>query len=185
MTGETKDLFAICSEIAGKLRGLSEEETNLVLRWIEEARKVEKAAPVTTATVPVRQAKPRQVAAPALAPAPEVAEGEAVDLRSFIRRKRPKNDAQFVVLVTYYYQHLVPEGERLEVVTPEDVGRAAESIKWRLRKRPGIPMNNAARLGYLVRKDRGQFALTEKGLALVEKLPPKRTRPARARKTSD
>ena len=185
MTGETKDLFAICSEIAGKLRELSEEETRLVLRWIEEARTLEKGVPTGPEPGQVHEAKRRRSPAPPVAAAPEVAEGEAVDLRSFIRRKKPKNDAQFATLVTYYYQHLVPEEERLQVVTPEDVDRAAEAIKWRLRKKASVPMSSAARLGYLTRIDRGQFALAEKGLALVEKLPPKVGRPDRRRRAAE
>lgn len=100
------------------------------------------------------------------------------DIRSLRQDKQPKTATEMVALVAYYLEHIAPEEERRNYITPDDISRYFKQGDFKLPSAPpSVTLANAKNAGYLnAPTKRGQYRLSPVGYNLVvHKLPTERT----------
>jgi hypothetical protein len=160
---QRKSDFMAAEEIKRILSGRDKAEQERIIRWAKES------VGLSVATNEGVQLPPQM---PTLAGAPgqvsqQPPSPRAKDIKTFVDEKKPKNDVQFAAVVAYFHQFEAPEGQRKEAINPSDLQEGARlSGRDRFRK-PVVPLNNAATLGYLDRAGGGLFRINAVGENLV------------------
>jgi hypothetical protein len=175
------DDFETAKAVFDKLKDLSQERQERVLRWVAEGLGV---GPKFTI------AGPSAAAATELGPgtAPELgrpaSSGGHANIKTFIASKNPRSDQQFATTVAYYYRFEAPPAHRKESINTETLQEAARLAGRKRLTNPKSTLNNATGQGYLDRASRGEFAINAVGENLVAMtLPANGERPAKARST--
>lgn len=157
---EPTDDFEAAKSVFEKLKDLSKERQERVLRWVAEGLGVSNPA----------SGVGQHTLAPTLAhqqtPPPLTPQG-ATDIKSFVASKKPRSDQQFATVVAYYYRFEAPPAKRLESINTEVVQEAARLAARDRLTNPTSTLNNARNQGYLDRADRGEFAINTVGENLV------------------
>lgn len=179
MTAPADD-FETAKAVFDKLKDLSQERQERVLRWVAEGLGVGLALTVTGPASVATESGP--------ATAPELGRPASVgghtDIKTFIGTKNPRSDQQFATAVAYYYRFEAPPAQRKESINTETLQEAARLAGRKRLTNPKSTLNNATGQGYLDRASRGEFAINAVGENLVAMtLPANGERPAKPRTT--
>jgi hypothetical protein len=160
-----KSDFKAAEEIKSILHGREKNEQERIMRWVSES--------IGIATVPTIAA---QVTSPPASsttlPSQPVVGGQRKDIKSFVTTKAPQSDVQFAAVVAYFHRFEAPQGERKEVIVPNDLQDAGRQARGFGFKKPLATLNNAVALGYFDRAGRGEFKLNAVGENLVAMVLP-------------
>lgn len=158
------DDFTAAKEVFEKLKDLSRDRQQRVLRWVAEGLGV---TPSTTSLLVPTERNASN--------APNDTSDEPVlptlhshkDIRSFVADKNPTSDMQFAATVAYWYHFEAPPAQQRNTIDSRLLQDAARQSG---RKRPPHPrqtLNNAKNQGYLDSVSRGEFAINSVGENLV------------------
>lgn len=175
---EPPDDFEVAKAVFEKLKDLSRERQERVLRWVAEGVGVANpatAAPSSPASASTPAHHLDSTHPPTLAP--QAAQG-ATDIKSFVETKKPKSDQQFVTTVAYYYRFEAPPAQRKETINSKAVQDAARLVGRKRLTNPKATLNNAKNSGYLDNAARGEFAINTVGENLVVMTLPGDGKPA-------
>jgi hypothetical protein len=156
------DDFEVAKSIFEKLKDVSRERQERVLRWVAEGLGVS-----IPAALPSGQAShvPSSLTHPQ--PSAQVVPQPARDINSFVEAKNPRSDQQFAATVAYYYRFEAPPAERKESINAKLVQEAARLVGRKRLTNPKATLNNAKNSGYLDNKERGEFGINTVGENLV------------------
>lgn len=158
MTNNAPDEFDALKTITKTLEDFKAEDQSRMLRWVAEKLNLTVAAPPSAPGTPAAGGAP-----PAQGQTPPAS--GAVDIKSFIAAKKPKNDTQFAAVVAYYYRFEAPE--KKESITKADLLEACRLAVYKRPPAPGQTLLNAVNAGVLDKKDRGAFSINSVGENLV------------------
>lgn len=103
----------------------------------------------------------------------EVQKNQFLDIKSFVKWKKPSSDIQFAAVVAYYNKFEAKEGERKEFIMSTDLVDASRLAEWERFKNPVKTLNNAySNSGYLDRVEPGTYKLNSVGENLVAMVLP-------------
>ena len=104
---------------------------------------------------------------------PAVPVSPAVDIKTFVESKKPKNDVQFVTTVAYYYRFEAPTEQRKDEIDKDDLINACRLASWKRPPNPDATVRNAHTLGYLEKGTaKGKFTINSVGENLVAMVLP-------------
>jgi hypothetical protein len=155
------DDFDLAKEIFDKLKDLSSERRDRVLRWVAEGLGTSLPSVRPPAFSPQPHIPPAPVsphAGPATTP---------VDIKSFIASKAPKSDTQFAAAVAYYYRFEAPPSQRRETIDGQTLQEAARLAGRKRVTNPRYTLNNAKAAGYLDGDSSTGFSINSVGENLV------------------
>jgi hypothetical protein len=158
-----KSDFMAAEEIKAILHGRDKAEQERVIRWVSESLGILGVSVGGIAPAIVPPLTPLPIGQPAQ----HGGIGHKKDIKTFVSEKKPKSDVQFATVMAYFYRFEVPQGERKEVILPQelqDAGRQARGFGF---KEPLKTLSNAVALGYFDRAGRGEFKLNAVGENLV------------------
>jgi len=152
----TADEFDAVRTIVKTLEAFPGDDQTLILRWAAEklglSSSPRSAMPSTPAPIPTAQAEaPRPVG--------------AIDIKSFVAAKKPKNDSQFAAVVAYYYRFESPE--KKDSITKDDLLDACRKANYPRPPAPGQTLRNAVNAGLLDKPSEGAFSINSVGENLV------------------
>lgn len=156
-TPEPTDDFEAAKSVFEKLKDLSRERQERVLRWVAEGLGVSNPTALPPSHPPPAQPQP--------APAPS--DQGPTDIKSFAAAKNPRSDQQFVTVVAYYYRFEAPPAQRKEAIDGKVVQEAARLVGRERLTNPKATLNNAKHSGYLDGAARGEFSINTVGENLV------------------
>lgn len=134
------DLEAV-RKITEALRPFKTDEQDRIIRWAKE-----KLGLLLPFEAPP-QKKPEGTPIPSHTTHPPK---HTHDIKTFVNDKNPTSDTQFAVTVAYYYRFEVPEAERKDSITGNDLREACRKVNRLPRLNdPGQTLRNAHMLGYL------------------------------------
>jgi len=163
MTTEVVDDFEVSKAVFEKLKDLSKERQERVLRWVTEGLGLSHP---TAASSPSGQTLPPPDAG-ANPPSPASPPQGGTNIKSFVAAKKPRSDQQFATVVAYYYRFEAPPALRRETINTEVVQEAARLAGRERLVNPTSTLNNARNQGYLDRSERGEFTINTVGENLV------------------
>jgi hypothetical protein len=88
-------------------------------------------------------------------------------LKEFVEHKQPKADVHFAAAVAYYYLFEAKDSERKISITAADLQEACRLAKRKRFENPSVPLQNAFKVGYLDKVERGSYRLNSVGENLV------------------
>lgn len=150
--------FDIGKTIFEKLKDLSPERQQRLLRWVSEGLGVSDAP--TAAAVPAPT--PTRITTPLPA-----APGSSSNIKSFVASKAPKSDNQFAAVVAYYYHFEASDAEHHDSIDANQLQEAARLASRKRLKNPLATLNHAKTAGYLDGTARGEFSVNSVGENLV------------------
>lgn len=157
------DDFEVAKAIFEKLKDVSKERQERVLRWVAEGLGVQNPA-TAGPSAPIRPFQPDtdrpQQTGQVQAHGPS-------DIKSFVDLKKPSSDQQFVTTVAYYYRFEAPPAQRKDTINAKVVQDAARLVGRKRLTNPKSTLNNAKNSGYLDNAARGEFAINTVGENLV------------------
>jgi hypothetical protein len=154
-TQKMDDLEAV-RLIVDTVKEFSPEDQQRILRWVTEKlsltmpAKVSLSSPVHTGAISTEN----------LTSSMTHPQAGAINIKTFIGHKMPRNDVQFAAAVAYYYRFEAPVAERKDSISKEDLQEAARKASRERFANPLNTLNNAHKLGLL---DKG----TEKATFVV------------------
>jgi hypothetical protein len=161
------DLEAVRTIVAA-LSGFSPEEQERILRWSREKIGLAPAARtlpegrLTQVAVPVTQATPPEATAEPQTPVP------AKDLKTFVAKKGPRSDVQFVATVAYFYRFEAPPDQRRNEIDAATLQNACRLAGRARLPHPSMTLNNAKNQGLIDRgSEAGKYAINTVGENLV------------------
>lgn len=92
---------------------------------------------------------------------------ERVDIRSLKDQKKPKSARQMACLVAYYLQELVPEADRQETISTQDLEKYFKQAGYRLPEKLPQVLIDSKNAGYFDAPSRGNYKLNAVGHNLV------------------
>ena len=176
MTQPKDDLEAVRT-IADTLKPFSDEDRERIVRWARErvGMPSEGGGPTTPLPPPTSQDTFQESSSPPPA---------AKDIGAFIAEKDPKNDSQLAAVVAYYHHFLVPEAERRDWITSDDLLTACRLSGRNRPARPAQTLVNAFSQGLLDRGKQGRYRLNSVGENLVAVVLPDGTGETGPRRTA-
>ncbi len=166
-TPKTDDLDAV-RVVVDAIKDFKSDEQQRIFRWVAEKLGLPQPyAPGVHGSTPLVGALPSvtPLAPPHAPPAPGAG---AIDIKTFVAAKKPRNDVQFAAVVAYYYRFDAPQAERKDAIDKDDLQEATRKAG---RERFGNPLqtlNNAHTLGLLDRGlEKGTFTINSVGENLV------------------
>jgi hypothetical protein len=156
------DLDAVRT-VVDAIKDFNAEEQQRILRWVIEKLKLPQPFAASVHTVPSSGTVPPATLHP-VSPTP----GHAIDIKTFISEKKPRNDVQFAATVAYYYRFEAPLAERKDVINKEDLQDATRKAGRERFAHPLMTLNNAHTLGLLDRgAEKGTYSINSVGENLV------------------
>jgi hypothetical protein len=155
------DDFDLAKEIFDKLKDLSTDRRDRVLRWVAEGL----GTPLPPAQTLALSAQPH--VQPALASSHAGVAPASVDIKSFIASKAPKSDTQFAAAVAYYYRFEAPPAQRRDTIDGQALQEAARLAGRKRVTNPRFTLNNAKAAGYLDGDSSTGFSVNSVGENLV------------------
>jgi hypothetical protein len=159
------DDFEVAKSVFEKLKDVSRERQERVLRWVAEGLGV--TIPVTVPSGMPAHVSPLLSDLSHAQPSARAISEPARDIKSFVEAKNPRSDQQFAATVAYYYRFEAPPAERKETINARVVQEAARLVGRKRLTNPKATLNNAKNSGYLDNKERGEFAINTVGENLV------------------
>lgn len=156
---EPTDDFEIAKFVFEKLKDLSRDRQERVLRWVAEGLGVSNPTSTGQASLPPDPGH--------LQPGPTPSGQGPKDIKSFVAEKNPKSDQQFVTVVGYYYRFETPPAQRKETIDAKIVQDAARLAGRERLMNPKATLNNAKNSGYLDSAAPGEFSINTVGENLV------------------
>ncbi len=156
----TKSDFKAAEEIKAILHGRDKSEQERIMRWVSESIGIAAVPSIAPQLTPPPSSSTTQ-------PPQPIAGVHRKDIKSFVAAKAPRSDVQFAAVVAYFYRFEVTQGERKEVIIPNDLQDAGRQARGFGFKKPLATLNNAVALGYFDRAGRGEFRLNAVGENLV------------------
>jgi len=163
-THEPGDDFEAAKAVFEKLRDLSRERQERVLRWVAEGLGVANPGAVQPAS---SQAGTGQKEVADRLPSQASGTPGVTDIKSFIAAKSPKSDQQFATAVAYYYRFEAPPAQRKETISTATLQEAARLSGRKRLTNPNSTLNNARNQGYIDNAGRGEFSINTVGENLV------------------
>jgi len=161
---EPGDDFEAAKAVFEKLRDLSRERQERVLRWVAEGLGV-----VNPGALQSSHSQPgagqKQTADQQLTQAAGTL--GITDIKSFIAAKSPKSDQQFATAVAYYYRFEAPPAQKKETISTVTLQEAARLSGRKRLTNPNSTLNNARNQGYIDNAGRGEFSINTVGENLV------------------
>lgn len=106
-TPNIDDLDAVRT-IVDTLKGFATEDQQRILRWVAEKFNFPQLPQSLSQTTPLSP-RPGSESSPAMNRYPGAqAPGAAIDIKTFVAEKKPRNDVQFAATVAYYYRFESP-----------------------------------------------------------------------------
>lgn len=93
--------------------------------------------------------------------------GKKVDIRSLKEEKDPDSAKQMACVVAYYLQEVVPEAERKDTISTQDIEKYFKQAGFKLPKKVEQVLVDAKRSGYFESAARGEYKLNAVGYNLV------------------
>ena len=155
---EPLDDFDVAKAVFEKIKELSRERQERVLRWVAEGLGVTyQRTPQTQGQTPGSGST-----------APSHLQPQApTDIKAFVTAKNPRSDQQFATVVAYYYRFEAPPAQRRETINTETVQEAARLAGRKRLTNPLNTLNNAKKQGYVDSTTRGEFSINTVGENLV------------------
>ncbi len=184
MTTNPDDLEAV-RKVIDALTPFNKDDQERIVRWARE--KLGLSPSFESTSIHPQPSGSRHPGSPT-----SIGEGSAT-LRDFVEQKQPKADVHFVAVVAYYYQFEARDSDRKTSITANDLQEACRLAKRNRFKDPSVPLQNAFKVGYLDKVERGSYRLNSVGENLVamalsgggeKKVGRRRKKGARKRKTS-
>jgi hypothetical protein len=155
---EPLDDFEVAKAVFERMKELSRERQERVLRWVAEG------LGVTYQGTPQSQGQtPGFGGTPASYLQPQA----STDIKTFVAAKNPRSDQQFATVVAYYYRFEAPPAQRRDAINTETVQEAARLAGRKRLTKPLNTLNNAKKQGYLDSTTRGEFSINTVGENLV------------------
>jgi hypothetical protein len=167
--------FEAAGEVFERLKYLSKERQERVLRWVSEALGLashsapKPSGPTVVATPAPPSAQPAIPDSEEPAPQPLPL---AVDIKTYVEEKKPGSGIQFAATVAHYYRFDAPLEERKPTIDADVLTEATRLAEWERLPDPLSTLNNAVTKGYLNRSSRGAFAINTVGENLVARALP-------------
>jgi len=153
---EKQDDLEAVRTVATALEPFNTEDRHRIIRWASEKLGL---------TKPAQAAVPSHVATPASGST--ASESRAGSIKQFIEQKDPKSENQFAAAVAYYYRFEVPENQKKEAITRDDLLEACRLADRPRLKNPAQTLVNAHGAGLLDRGDKGTYSINTVGENLV------------------
>jgi hypothetical protein len=155
MTATVPDDLEAVRKVIDALTPFSKDDQERIVRWAREKLGLSPSYENTSSI------QSRQSISPAQS-------GETFGtLRAFVDAKDPKADVHFVAVVAYYYQFEARDGERKASITATDLQEACRLASRKRFKDPSVALQNAFKVGYLDKVERGNYRLNSVGENLV------------------
>lgn len=158
MTTPPDDLEAV-RKVIEALTPFNKDDQERIVRWARE--KLGLSPSYESTAIHPQSSGPRQSGFPAPSGT------SSVTLRDFVEQKQPKADVHFVAVVAYYYQFEAGDAERKTSITAKDLQDACRLAKRNRFKDPGVALQNAFKVGYVDKAERGSYRLNSVGENLV------------------
>jgi hypothetical protein len=144
--------------VVSTLEPFDAKDQERILRWAREKLGLTTTTP---AAAPSHETNPPRDGAVMSATA------KATDIKSFIAKKNPQSDSQFVAAVAYYHRFEAPEPQRKDAISKTDLQDACRLTGKRI-KHPAQTLVNAHSQGYIDKgAERGTYAINTVGENLV------------------
>jgi len=154
------DLEAVRT-VVDALKDFTVDDQRRIFRWAAE-----KLGITVPGTSP-HTAAPASLGTPAQSAPPPAASG-AMDIKTFMAEKKPRNDVQYAASVAYYYRFEAPPAEKKETIDKDDLQEATRKSGRDRFTNPLQTLNNAHTLGLLDRgPEKGTFVINSVGENLV------------------
>src|SRR6266568_2257219 len=157
MTTNPDDLEAV-RKVIDALTPFNKDDQERIVRWARE--KLGLTPSFESSSIHPQSSGPRQTGSPSPG-------GSPVTLRDFVEEKQPKADVHFVAVVAYYYQFEARDSEKKTSITAADLQEACRLAKRNRFNNPSVPLQNAFKVGYLDKAERGNYRLNSVGENLV------------------
>jgi hypothetical protein len=158
MTTSPDDLEAV-RKVIEALTPFNKDDQERIVRWARE--KLGLSPSFESVAIHSQSSGSRQTGSPT------ASGGSSISLRDFVEQKQPKADVHFVAVVAYYYQFEARDAERKTSITATDLQEACRLAKRNRFKDPNVPLQNAFKVGYLDKVERGSYRLNSVGENLV------------------
>jgi hypothetical protein len=168
MSAPKDDLEAVRTVVEA-VKDFKSEEQQRIFRWVAEKLGLPQPFVAAAHSASPAQLPPAEtiVTAPPGYPTQLPTTG-AVDIKTFILTKKPRNDVQFAATVAYYYRFESPQAERKDAIDQEVLQDATRRASRDRFSNPLTTLNNAHRLGLLDRgAEKGTFTINTVGENLV------------------
>lgn len=162
-TNEPGDDFEAAKAVFEKLKDLSRERQERVLRWVAEGLGVGNS---NRAAVPDRTSSGAAALGAPAAPQ-QAGTPVATDIKSFVTSKSPRSDQQFATAVAYYYRFDAPPAQRKDTINVSILQEATRLVGRKRLTNPKSTLNNAKNQGYLDSTVPGEFSINTVGENLV------------------
>jgi len=149
------DEFDAARIIVKTLEAFGAEDQTRILRWAAE--RLGLPQPQTSQPPPPSTSPPSET--------PQARLPGAIDIKSFVDSKKPKNDSQFAAVVAYYNRFEAPE--KKDSIQVADLLDACRKVNYPRPPAPGQTLRNAANAGLLDKAERGAFSINSVGENLV------------------
>lgn len=159
MGKDKKDDLETIRIILDALKPFDAKECERIIRWVCEKLEVGVSAYTPTNVIPTATPIRESVK----------------DIKSFVAKKKPKNDKQFCAVVAYFYQFEALEKERKDYITQKDLTEATRKADWERLKRPDQTLVNAYQSGFFDKLGVGKYKLNSVGENLVAMVLPSGT----------
>jgi hypothetical protein len=137
------------------------DEQQRIFRWAAE--KLGMSSPATSGYAP-----PPAPGNPPTPPTVSTVLAAAVDIKTFMAEKKPRNDVQYAAAVAYYYRFEAAPAERKEAIDRDDLQEATRKSGRERFANPFQTLANAHNLGLLDRgAEKGTFVINSVGENLV------------------
>lgn len=158
MTTNPDDLEAV-RKVIEALTPFNKEDQERIVRWARE--KLGLSPSFESISIHSQSSGARQISSPASSGA------GSTSLRDFVEQKQPKADVHFVAVVAYYYQFEAKGADKKTAITAADLQEACRLARRNRFQNPTVPMQNAFKVGYLDKVERGSYRLNSVGENLV------------------
>jgi len=169
-----KDDLEAVRTVVEVIKDFKSDEQQRIIRWVAEKLQLPQPFAVEVQTLPqVQRGSDEKVKAVDQALPSQSSSNGAIDIKTFIFTKKPRNDVQFAAAVAYYYRFESPQSERKDAIDQEDLQDATRKAPRGRFKDPLNTLNNAHRLGLLDRgAEKGTFTINTVGENLVAMILP-------------
>jgi hypothetical protein len=165
------DEFDAVRTVVETLSSFEQKRQEQIIRWAQERLGILVGPAIYSASGAETPAGGQAIATAASHPTAPVR--PAVDIKTFVESKKPKNDVQFVTTVAYYYRFEAPAEQRKDEIDKDDLINACRLASWKRPPNPDATVRNAHTLGYLEKgTTKGKFVINSVGENLVAMVLP-------------
>lgn len=162
-----KDDLEAVRTVAETIKDFRPEEQQRIIRWVAEKLGLPLPFAIVERIAPEDGLPYANLSKPA-ANLAQSSVGGAIDIKTFMTLKKPRNDIQFAAAVAYYYRFESPQADRKDAIDKEILQDATRMAGRDRFSHPLATLNNAHKLGLLDRgPEKGTFIINTVGENLV------------------